>query len=429
MELTTRPEPRLLAYVLAAAASLVAAIVLGRAELLAVAGPFVALVAVGTADRRPPVASIGVRLDGDRVNQGDRVTGTVVVRAVGPARHDLLLVPGAGLVPAVEPGAVAGVHLDAGDDARHEVPFAVVAETWGRLGIGSVHVRSRRPWGLLVWEGRAMPDATVRALPPTARVNRLLSPADPRGPAGPHHSRARGNGTDLAELRPYRPGDRLRDLSWAATARTGSPWVTEHHPERTGTVVLLLDTMGDGGGPGGTGFDQVAGTAWSIAAAHLRAGDRVGVLASGPVVAWLPPASGRRARLVLLDGLLAVAGPTRRRPPRREDVRTLLPSDALVIGITMLQSDAFGAALVRHRRAGRTAVAIVVDPTAAGDHTDDDPLERAARQVWRAETERRRVALTRSGIASSVVEEVGEVPAALGSLTRRVARPALRRAR
>ena len=203
---------------------------------------------------------------------------------------------------------------------------------------------------------------------------------------------------------------------------------TEHHPERTGTVVLLLDTLGDGSGPGSTGFNRVAGAAWTIATAHLRAGDRVGVLGAGPTATWLPPTGGRRAQVVLLDGLLALAGPSGRRPARRVDVRTLLPADALVIGVTMLQSDAFGAGLVRHRHAGRTTVAIVVDPT-EGAGAGVDWFDRTARRLWRAELDLRRADLARGGIATAVVTDVDEVPAAMRSLTRRVARPALRQAR
>lgn len=435
-------EPRLAAYGMAAAASLLAAVVLAEPGLLVVAVPFAVLAAIGVADRRPPVTSVSVDPGPCRVQEGDVVAGAARLHTVGIARHDVLVVAGAGLSGATG-AADGGVHVDAPGAAMPpsssiEVPFALRADRWGRHPLGAVHVRSRRRWSLLVWDLVVPIAAEVRVLPPATRVSRLLSPAEPSGLTGPHHSRARGHGSDVAELRPYRPGDRLRDVSWAATARTGTPWVAEHHPERTGTVVVLLDTMGEGSGPGSPGFNRVAGATWSLVSAHLRVGDRVGLLATGSTVRWLSPAAGRRARLLLLDTLLGVAGPrapgtrgpgTRGPGTRTDDRRVRLPADALVVGVTMLQSDAFVAGLARHRRDGRTVVAVVVDPTeAAAPGAAEPPVEEVARRLWRAELEVRRAALARAGVPSTVVDGVGDVPAALRALRRRAARPVLRRA-
>ena len=50
-----------------------------------------------------------------------------------------------------------------------------------------------------------------------------------------------GTGTELAQLRPYEPGDDVRHLDPAATARTGEPHVRVHVPERTLTTWIVLD--------------------------------------------------------------------------------------------------------------------------------------------------------------------------------------------
>jgi uncharacterized protein (DUF58 family) len=50
-----------------------------------------------------------------------------------------------------------------------------------------------------------------------------------------------GLGTELAQLRPYEPGDDVRHIDAAATARTGEPYVRMHVPERTLTTWLLVD--------------------------------------------------------------------------------------------------------------------------------------------------------------------------------------------
>ncbi|HEX8648184.1 MAG TPA: DUF58 domain-containing protein [Thermoleophilaceae bacterium] len=50
-----------------------------------------------------------------------------------------------------------------------------------------------------------------------------------------------GLGTELAQLRPYEPGDDVRHIDAAATARTGEPYVRLHVPERTLTTWLVVD--------------------------------------------------------------------------------------------------------------------------------------------------------------------------------------------
>jgi uncharacterized protein (DUF58 family) len=59
----------------------------------------------------------------------------------------------------------------------------------------------------------------------------------------PGDSRARGVGvgTELAQLRPYRPGDDVRHIDPAATARTGVAHVRLHVPERALTTWIALD--------------------------------------------------------------------------------------------------------------------------------------------------------------------------------------------
>jgi uncharacterized protein (DUF58 family) len=50
-----------------------------------------------------------------------------------------------------------------------------------------------------------------------------------------------GAGTELAQLRPYEVGDDVRQIDAAATARTGTPHVRLHVPERTLTTWIVLD--------------------------------------------------------------------------------------------------------------------------------------------------------------------------------------------
>ena len=413
-----RADPRLVAYLVAAGVCLVGTVVVGRAELAAIGVPFAALTLLGLVDRRPPQPRAAVAVDAPRVLEGDEATGTVTVDWDGEAVLEVLIdrLPG---VTAVDPAPVLAWSLPA-TSGPVELSFRVRADSWGRHELGRVHVRARRPGGLLVWEFPVAAGPTLRVLPRPLHLDALLKPAEPRTVAGSHLARVRGPGTDLADLRPYVPGDRLRDLSWSATARTGEPWVIVRHPERTGTVVLLIDVAVDGSASSTEALARTARAAWAVADVHLQAQDRVGLVANGRTTAWLPPASGRRARWILLDELLAVGGAAEDRRVTRTFRRVDLPADALVVGVTTLRSPSFSRQLVHHRRKGHATAALVVDTTDLVA-PPSDVVDAAAQRLWRAEVEVERHRLEASGVPTALVAG-DDVATAVSALRRVLAR-------
>ena len=121
-----------------------------------------------------------------------------------------------------------------------------------------------------------------------------------------------GDGTELAQLRPYQVGDDVRRLDAAATARTGVPHVRDHVPERTLTVWLLLDVSASMafGTTERLKSDVAAGVATVVARLAARRGGRVALLTCGaPLQRFLPPQAGRRALIgvgrVLAEGVAA----------------------------------------------------------------------------------------------------------------------------
>jgi uncharacterized protein (DUF58 family) len=80
-----------------------------------------------------------------------------------------------------------------------------------------------------------MPQRLVEAL--DVPISRPTSGALP----GDRRASGLGAGTELAQLRPYEPGDDVRHLDPPATARTGQPHVRLHVPERTLTTWIALD--------------------------------------------------------------------------------------------------------------------------------------------------------------------------------------------
>jgi uncharacterized protein (DUF58 family) len=81
-----------------------------------------------------------------------------------------------------------------------------------------------------------VPPAILRRLSVTLRrrIDGLL--------AGDHRSWAFGDGSELAQVRPYVPGDDVRLIDWSVTARTREPHVRVHVAERAVETWLLLDT-------------------------------------------------------------------------------------------------------------------------------------------------------------------------------------------
>jgi uncharacterized protein (DUF58 family) len=64
--------------------------------------------------------------------------------------------------------------------------------------------------------------------------------------AGDYHSVFKGRGMEFDEVRPYAPGDEIRDIDWNVTARIGDPYVKRYVEERELTVMLMVDASGSG---------------------------------------------------------------------------------------------------------------------------------------------------------------------------------------
>ena len=100
---------------------------------------------------------------------------------------------------------------------------------------------------------------------------------------GEHPTDAFGPSLDLADLRPYAPGDDVRSLDWNVTARTGTPHVRRYHEDRDIGAWLVLDltgsmTFGSGTETKASRLLAVAGTLARLLQAR---GDRVGALIYG----------------------------------------------------------------------------------------------------------------------------------------------------
>jgi uncharacterized protein (DUF58 family) len=155
-----------------------------------------------------------------------------------------------------------------------------------------------------------MPDALLRALDITIgrKMEGLL--------AGDYRSNRLGDGTELAQVRPYVPGDDVRRIDWNVTARTGEPHVRVHMAERVLVTWLVLDTSAsmDFGTADRRKADVAQGVALALGHVATRRGNRLGVVTfGGGQSRTLPPRQGRTGLVSLLR---ALDGPGEGKPDR-----------------------------------------------------------------------------------------------------------------
>ncbi len=125
--------------------------------------------------------------------------------------------------------------------------------------------------------------------------------------AGHSESVFKGRGMEFEEVRPYVPGDEVRDIDWNVTARLGHPYVKRFVEERELTVLLVLDVSRSMrfGTAGQEKRELAAELCAVLGFAALRHDDRVGlVLAGERVEHFVPPARGRSHLLRMLRDVL-----------------------------------------------------------------------------------------------------------------------------
>ena len=145
-----------------------------------------------------------------------------------------------------------------------------------------------------------LPDALLRALDLTIgrRVEGLL--------AGEYRSSHYGDGVELAQVRPYVPGDDVRKIEWNVTARTGEPHVRVDLAERVMTTWLVLDISASMafGTADRRKADVAEGVALAVGNVATRRGNRLGIVTFGDAEPRiLPPRQGRAGLLGLLATL------------------------------------------------------------------------------------------------------------------------------
>ncbi|MEZ0393244.1 MAG: DUF58 domain-containing protein [Pseudobdellovibrionaceae bacterium] len=114
--------------------------------------------------------------------------------------------------------------------------------------------------------------------------------------AGEYHTMFKGQGMTFSDFREYVPGDDVRSISWALTARTGKTYIKKFDEERELTVILAVDVSGSADFGTGEYFKGEAMThlAALLAFSAIKNKDQVGLLLfSDQVEHFVPPGKGR----------------------------------------------------------------------------------------------------------------------------------------
>ncbi|GAA1394065.1 DUF58 domain-containing protein [Luteococcus peritonei] len=241
---------------------------------------------------------------------------------------------------------------------------------WGRHRVGAGVATATDPSG--AWLACATVEPlTLRVRPASQQMTGGAGVGRPLGIQGDHLSTRRGEGTELAEVREYRPGDRLRRITWRISSRTDELHVVDALTERDTDVLLVLDSLRPAQELGlepDSSLDVGARAVLALARHYLGFGDRLGVHDLGHRLPDLPLGSGPR-QLVLLHELLAAANRTDRTDAVRQ--ATLRPTRAprpgtLVFLCSPLLADEVLAEVGRLRRLGVELVVVDTLPAALG---------------------------------------------------------------
>jgi uncharacterized protein (DUF58 family) len=223
---------------LIALAGLVTAIAFRQSDILALTTPFVVVVAAALALWRPVDGVVQIRADRTRIVEGEDVTILVdITSARGIDRVEIELEPSARLLAVGSLRAVTTVK----PNSTATLAFTVRAGEWGIARIDKLTIRVSDRFAMFGGELDTRADTTITIGLPEDRISASLEAERFRSIVGSHLSNDRGQGMEIADIRPFQPGDSTRNINWRISNRRQEPWVTLRHPDRSTTVVVIVD--------------------------------------------------------------------------------------------------------------------------------------------------------------------------------------------
>lgn len=416
------PTGSLVRAVVVGAAGLAWAVVGGEPGLLVLSAPL--LVAAVPAVLRRPRSAPSLHGSLDRVSMHEGQSASLVLEVHDAAPCDVEQVtrvvtpaPFERAQPADGHLSVLGREVDA-----HQV--VVSPRRWGHRTLGEERVSLTSAWGGFRWGPVVVPGRLVRVLPSAAYTSRAEAP-HPRGLVGAHRSDRPGAGTELAGIRSFQAGDRLRRINWRVSVRTGALHVTTTRAEQDAGLLLVVDLCVEHGTSGGvdgaaSSLDLTVRAAAALAEHAVRTGDRVALRPIGGRTRAVAPGSGRRHLRRVLGTLADVRpGSVPHDDVSRLDLR--VGAGTTVVVLTPLLVDAVATTAADLVRRGLPTVVVdTLPPDARPDPGDSDAaLVDLAWRMRRLEREQVRVALDAVGCPVVAWRGPGTVDEVLRRLARR----------
>ncbi|MGH8794601.1 MAG: DUF58 domain-containing protein, partial [Stackebrandtia sp.] len=372
--------------------------------------------------RRAPRARL--LLESGAVTEGEDVAARVEVRNDDEA--DVVAVVNARVSPWVRLRYGVGSYAEVlSHQASTSVWLRGVARRWGVHQIGPASVYAVAADGLLRSRVTRLPAQPLRVYPAAELFDSREALPRAAGMAGIHRSRRLGQAGELAEVRQFQPGDRLRRIDWRVSLRQRELYVNSTLSERDADVVLLMDVLheaGDPGGPGGSAEGSVMDVAVRAAAAiaehYVHQGDRISIVEFGPRARRLRAGTGRRHYLAAREWLAE----TRAAPGAGVSMDRLvgggsLPPGSVVVMLTPLLDERSAHGLARLARSGRALVTVdTLPPNAGPDYRGI--WTRPAVGLWRLERENTLDRLRELGVPVETWRGPGSLDAMLRHISR-----------
>ena len=398
-----RATAKLPGYIGLAGLGLVAALVLGLPELVALAAPFALVAAAGLALAGRPELDAEVELERALTVEGEDLEAEVTVTsATSIERLDLVFDVPHGIAIDDGPSPVT-LGLEPGE--TRTLSYRLRGERWGGYTLGGLVVRAHDRFALLTDEARLERPQPLKVYPRPEPMQRLLRPLETQVFTGNRVAREKGEGIEFADLRQFVPGDRPRRINWRASAKRGELWVNELHAERNTDVILFLDSFAEVRAETESTLDSAVRAAAALATHYLRHKDRVGLVSFGGVLNWLLPSTGLVQLYRIVDSLLDTEIVLNYAWKDLEVIpRRTLPPKALVVALTpLLDERAVGTLLdLRARRFDLAIVEISPVPFAT---PGEDMLERVAHRLWLLRREALRARYERFGVPLAVWDD------------------------
>jgi uncharacterized protein (DUF58 family) len=387
---------KLAGYAGLAGLGLLASLVLGLPELVALAAPFALVTAAGLALATRPTLTADVELERVLTVEGEELEAKVELTSDVPIERLELLFDVPVGVAVTDGPSPAELHMERA--GTRTLTYRLRGERWGGYTVGALLARAHDRFGLLADEARLEDPQPLKVYPRPEPLQALLRPYETQVFAGNQVAREKSEGIEFADLRPFVPGDRPRRINWRASARRGELWVNELHAERNADVILFLDSFAEVRGEDESTLDRAVRAAAALTTQYLRQKDRVGLVSFGGVLNWLLPSTGMVQLYRIVDSLLDTeivlnyAWKDLDVIPRRT-----LPPKALVVALTPLLDERAVGALLDLRARGFDLAIVEVSPVPFATPGEDE-LERLAHRLWLLRREALRARYERFGV-------------------------------